>query len=99
PPPPPPSPPARAPGEPRVILNSPEPVTSLSALPVEQVRIAAEVWRKRMRAHADAACLHLSVKQRREAGHLRPPPVRRSESPRRGGASGCARARTRPACT
>jgi UDPglucose--hexose-1-phosphate uridylyltransferase len=55
-------------GEHEVIVNSPEPVTSLSALPVEQVRIAAEVWRKRMRAHADAACLHLIVNERREAG-------------------------------
>ena len=51
-----------------VIVNSPQPVTSLSALPVEQVRTAAEVWRERMRAHADAAYVHLIVNERREAG-------------------------------
>ena len=29
---------------------------------------AVEVWRERMRAHADAACVHLSVNERPEAG-------------------------------
>jgi len=51
-----------------VIVNAPNPVTSLSALPVEQVRLAAEVWRERMRFHAEAACLHLIVNEQREAG-------------------------------
>jgi len=51
-----------------VIVNSPEPVTSLAALAVEQVRTAAEVWRERMRAHADAAYVHLIVNERHEAG-------------------------------
>lgn len=51
-----------------VIVNSPEPVTSLSDLSVEQVQIAVDGWRERMRAHADAACVHLLVNERREAG-------------------------------
>ena len=55
-------------GEHEVIVNSPEPVTSLSALPVGQVRLAVDVWRERMRAHADAAYVHLIVNERREAG-------------------------------
>jgi UDPglucose--hexose-1-phosphate uridylyltransferase len=55
-------------GEHEVIINSPQPVTSLSALDVEQVRTAAEVWRERMRAHDDAAYVHLIVNERREAG-------------------------------
>jgi UDPglucose--hexose-1-phosphate uridylyltransferase len=52
-----------------VIVNAPDPVTSLSQLTVEQVRAAADVWRERMRTHAaDAAYLHLIVNERREAG-------------------------------
>ncbi len=51
-----------------VVINAPDPVTSLSELSVEQVRAAAEVWRERMRAHADAAYVHLIVNERREAG-------------------------------
>ncbi len=51
-----------------VIVNAPDPVTSLGQLTVEQVRTAVEVWRQRMRVHADSACLHLIVNERREAG-------------------------------
>jgi UDPglucose--hexose-1-phosphate uridylyltransferase len=51
-----------------VIVNSPESVTSLSDLPVEQVVAAVEVWRERMRVHADAAYVHVIVNERREAG-------------------------------
>jgi UDPglucose--hexose-1-phosphate uridylyltransferase len=51
-----------------VIVNSPEPVSSLADLTVEQVAGAVEVWRERMRTHADAACRHLIVNERREAG-------------------------------
>jgi UDPglucose--hexose-1-phosphate uridylyltransferase len=51
-----------------VVINAPDPVSSLSELPVEQVSAAAEVWRQRMRAHADAAYVHLIVNERREAG-------------------------------
>jgi UDPglucose--hexose-1-phosphate uridylyltransferase len=51
-----------------VIINAPDPVVSLSELGVEQVAAAADVWRERMRAHADASYVHLIVNERREAG-------------------------------
>lgn len=51
-----------------VIVNAPEPVISLSQLPVERVTAAADAWRERMRAHAGAAYVHLIVNERREAG-------------------------------
>jgi UDPglucose--hexose-1-phosphate uridylyltransferase len=51
-----------------VIVNAPQSVTSLAQLPVEQVQAAMSVWQLRMRAHADAACVHLIVNERREAG-------------------------------
>jgi UDPglucose--hexose-1-phosphate uridylyltransferase len=51
-----------------VIVNAPDPVTSLAALTPEQVALAVDTWRARMRAHADAACRHLIVNERREAG-------------------------------
>jgi UDPglucose--hexose-1-phosphate uridylyltransferase len=51
-----------------VIVNGPQPVLSLAELPLEQVVAAVEVWRERMRAHADAAYLQLIVNERREAG-------------------------------
>jgi UDPglucose--hexose-1-phosphate uridylyltransferase len=51
-----------------VIINTPEPLTSLAQLSVEQVGRAVEVWRERMRMHSDAAYVHLIVNERREAG-------------------------------
>jgi UDPglucose--hexose-1-phosphate uridylyltransferase len=51
-----------------VIVNAAEPVTNLAALDTEQVILAVDTWRERMRAHADAACRHLIVNERREAG-------------------------------
>jgi UDPglucose--hexose-1-phosphate uridylyltransferase len=51
-----------------VIVNSPDSVVSLAALSAEQVSVAMEVWRARMRAHPEAACLHLIVNERIEAG-------------------------------
>jgi UDPglucose--hexose-1-phosphate uridylyltransferase len=51
-----------------VIVNGPQPVLSLAELPVEQVIAAVEVWRLRMRAHADASYVQLIVNERREAG-------------------------------
>ena len=51
-----------------VIVNAPESVTSLGELAVEQVGRAMDVWRERMRVHAGAACVHLIVNERREAG-------------------------------
>jgi UDPglucose--hexose-1-phosphate uridylyltransferase len=55
-----------------VIVNSPRPVFSLSELESGEVSAAVEVWRQRMRAHPEAACLHLIVNERREAGASRP---------------------------
>jgi UDPglucose--hexose-1-phosphate uridylyltransferase len=51
-----------------VIVNAREPVTSLAQLDPAQVALAADVWRERMRAHADAACLHLMVNEGPGAG-------------------------------
>jgi UDPglucose--hexose-1-phosphate uridylyltransferase len=51
-----------------VIINAPEPVTSLADLQPEQVALAVDVWRDRMRAHPEAACLHLMVNEGPGAG-------------------------------
>jgi UDPglucose--hexose-1-phosphate uridylyltransferase len=51
-----------------VIINAPDPVTSLSDLTPEQVVAAVDVWRERIRSHSGAACVHLIVNERREAG-------------------------------
>jgi len=51
-----------------VIVNAPDPVTSLAELSPEQVATAMDVWRTRMCAHADASYVHLIVNERREAG-------------------------------
>jgi UDPglucose--hexose-1-phosphate uridylyltransferase len=55
-------------GEHEVIVNAPEPVLSLGELPVERVRGAMEVWRERMRAHAQSEYVQLIVNERREGG-------------------------------
>jgi UDPglucose--hexose-1-phosphate uridylyltransferase len=59
---------ARASGQHEVIVNAPDAVHSLSELSAEQVALAVGTWRERMRAHGDAACRHLIVNERREAG-------------------------------
>ncbi len=51
-----------------VIVNGPQPVLSLAELPLEQVTCAVEVWRRRMRVHAESAYVQLIVNERREAG-------------------------------
>jgi UDPglucose--hexose-1-phosphate uridylyltransferase len=51
-----------------VIVNAPEPVSTLAELGAEQVALAVDTWRTRMRAHGDAACRHLIVNERKEAG-------------------------------
>ena len=51
-----------------MIVNAPEPVVALSDLAPEQLAAAMETWRARMRAHAGAACRHLIVNERPEAG-------------------------------
>jgi UDPglucose--hexose-1-phosphate uridylyltransferase len=55
-------------GHHEVIVNAPDPVSSLSDLPPENVHLAMEAWRERMRTHAACACRHLIVNERREAG-------------------------------
>ena len=50
---------APARGAHEVVINAPDPVISLSDLPVEQVARAVEVWRERMRAHPEATYVHL----------------------------------------
>jgi UDPglucose--hexose-1-phosphate uridylyltransferase len=51
-----------------VIVNAPDPVTSLADLTAEHMAITVAAWRERMRAHAGASCVHLLVNERREAG-------------------------------
>jgi UDPglucose--hexose-1-phosphate uridylyltransferase len=53
-----------------VVINAPQPVSSLADLEVAQVGAALDVWRARMRAHTDAgaAYVHVIVNERREAG-------------------------------
>jgi UDPglucose--hexose-1-phosphate uridylyltransferase len=51
-----------------VIVNSPEPVRTLVELAPEQVELALETWRARMRAHRDAAFVHVLVNEGREGG-------------------------------
>jgi UDPglucose--hexose-1-phosphate uridylyltransferase len=56
-------------GRHEVVINAPDPVASLADLQTDQVRAAVDVWRARMRAHADsAAYVHVIVNERREAG-------------------------------
>jgi UDPglucose--hexose-1-phosphate uridylyltransferase len=51
-----------------VVINAPDPVTSLLELDPEQVETAMGVWRERMRAHEDKAYAHLIVNEGAEAG-------------------------------
>ena len=55
-------------GEHEVIVNGAESVSTLLELAPWQLATAMEVWRERMRAHADAAYVHVSVNERPEAG-------------------------------
>jgi UDPglucose--hexose-1-phosphate uridylyltransferase len=57
-------------GRHEVVINAPDPVTSLADLTAERVAGAMEVWRQRMRTHAEAgaACLHVLVNERLEGG-------------------------------
>jgi UDPglucose--hexose-1-phosphate uridylyltransferase len=59
-------------GEHEMIVNAPEPVTSLSDLQPGQIALAVDTWRERMRAHADAPFRHLAVNERSEAGASQP---------------------------
>ena len=51
-----------------VIINTPEPISTLSELVPSLLERAVDVWRERMRVHADAAYVHLIVNERIEAG-------------------------------
>ena len=51
-----------------VVINAPDPVTSLAELEPDQVDTAMSVWRERMRAHDDAAYVHVIVNEGKEAG-------------------------------
>jgi UDPglucose--hexose-1-phosphate uridylyltransferase len=51
-----------------VIVNGPACVGSLAELDRDQVVLALEVWRDRMLHHHRAACVHLIVNERQEAG-------------------------------
>ncbi len=51
-----------------VIVNAPDPVSSLAELEPEQVEAAMSVWRGRMREHSDAAYVHVIVNEGKEAG-------------------------------
>jgi UDPglucose--hexose-1-phosphate uridylyltransferase len=55
-------------GDHEVIVNAPDRVHSLAELSPEQVEAAMSVWRERMRAHADAAYVHVIVNEGKEAG-------------------------------
>jgi UDPglucose--hexose-1-phosphate uridylyltransferase len=55
-----------------LIVNSPRCVSSLADLQPQEMAAAVEVWRERMAAHAGAACLHLMVNERPEAGSSLP---------------------------
>ena len=51
-----------------VVINAPDPVTSLAELDPGQVDTAMSVWRERMRAHDHAAYVHVIVNEGQEAG-------------------------------
>lgn len=51
-----------------VIVNTPEPVSSLGDLSVEQLETAMGVWRERMAVHESAACVHLIINEGLQAG-------------------------------
>ena len=51
-----------------VIVNAPQPVSSLADLDPEQVETAMDVWRERMRAHSEVAYVHVIVNEGQEAG-------------------------------
>jgi UDPglucose--hexose-1-phosphate uridylyltransferase len=51
-----------------VVINAPDPVSSLAELEPDQVDTAMSVWRERMRVHGDAAYVHVIVNEGKEAG-------------------------------
>ena len=55
-------------GDHEVVLHTPRHETSLGALSDAELAGAVGAWRERMRAHAEASCLHLIVNEGPEAG-------------------------------
>jgi len=55
-------------GEHEVIVNTPRAASSLRELEVEELEMAMEVWRERMRTHAGADCVHTIVNEGSAAG-------------------------------
>lgn len=55
-------------GEHEVIVNAPHAATTLSELEPEQLGVAMDAWRGRMREHRHASCVHLLVNEGREGG-------------------------------
>jgi UDPglucose--hexose-1-phosphate uridylyltransferase len=55
-------------GSHEVIVNAPQPVSSLLDLDPTQLATAMGVWRERMAAHADASYVHVIVNEGAEAG-------------------------------
>jgi len=51
-----------------VVVNAPHATAALVDLEPAQLATAMDAWRERMRAHAGAPCVHLSVNERPEAG-------------------------------
>ena len=54
-----------------LIVNSPRAVAALADLELDELTLAMDVWRLRMHAHSEAACLHLFVNEGPEAGASR----------------------------
>jgi UDPglucose--hexose-1-phosphate uridylyltransferase len=51
-----------------VIINTPEPVSTLADVSDDQRAQAMDVWRERMRAHEEASYVHVIVNEQAEAG-------------------------------
>ena len=52
-----------------VVVNAPHAASTLAELEPDQLALAMEAWRERMRAHAgEASCVHLLVNEGREGG-------------------------------
>ena len=54
-----------------MIVNSPRAVEALSALQADELALAMDTWRARMREHSQAACLHLFVNEGEGGGATR----------------------------
>ena len=54
-----------------VIVNSHRPVAALAELEADEMSLAVDTWRERMRAHGEAAALHLFVNEGDGAGASR----------------------------